>query len=353
MQMLNDEKHRELYQACCNGRAEFVKDALANNNLFCNPFYNNAEVVTVACQNNHIEIVKILLQCQKPFDPPSHSRKKRQYAIIEAARRGYTDIVARLLQDKRINPSVMANEALRQACRCNHRDIVKLLISDKRVDVSDRKNAFLAIALKNHNVELANILLPCISSWKDSEHIACFLKQYPVQVSRFFRHGSPISALRLPNMAHALETAICYNDTEAVWNLIIDHAYNPYLRQFRIAANQTRNPTIISLFLRTPLQSTYLDSVFLTEIEMTKNRTNQYFTAINTRLYRKMIQASLSSLAKLCVSLHTLYLPTLLLFELFDIATPNRSKMLTLFNTIDTVKKIIMTSTETSKHVTR
>jgi ankyrin repeat protein len=75
-----------------------------------------------------------------------------------ASYNGYTDIVAFLLKDKRVNPSEDYNLTIRDAAEHGHFDIVELLLNDSRIDPSDFSNDAIYYASKNGHNEILKTL---------------------------------------------------------------------------------------------------------------------------------------------------------------------------------------------------
>lgn len=61
------------------------------------------------------------------------------YAIRFACKKGYLELVRKLLQDPRVNPGAFNDDALYQASKNEHQKIVELLITDPRVDSTKLK----------------------------------------------------------------------------------------------------------------------------------------------------------------------------------------------------------------------
>jgi ankyrin repeat protein len=79
----------------------------------------------------------------------------RQYASAN----GHKEVVELLLKDRRVNPSVDNNFAIRRASYYGHKEIVEILLKDNRVDPSDMGNEAMWHAQWNSNYEIADLLL--------------------------------------------------------------------------------------------------------------------------------------------------------------------------------------------------
>ena len=68
-----------------------------------------------------------------------------------ASENGHADVVDRLLEDPRVDPSARANYALRYASKNGHLDVVDRLLEDPRVDRSADNYAAIKWARKNNH----------------------------------------------------------------------------------------------------------------------------------------------------------------------------------------------------------
>lgn len=76
--------------------------------------------------NNLYKSTKFIL---KYVDPSADNNK----AIILAAKKGYTEIVKVLPNNKRVDPSVCCNSAIHWAKSKGHAEVVEILLKDERV----------------------------------------------------------------------------------------------------------------------------------------------------------------------------------------------------------------------------
>jgi ankyrin repeat protein len=107
-----------------------------------------------SCNNGYTDVVELLLQ-DKRVDPSV----RNNYAIRWASKYGHTDVVELLLQDKRVDPSDGDNEAILYASEKGHTEIVRMLLKDSRVDPSDWDNSAILYASKNGHTEIVKLLL--------------------------------------------------------------------------------------------------------------------------------------------------------------------------------------------------
>jgi ankyrin repeat protein len=81
------------------------------------------------------------------------------YPLCIAAECGYADIVARLLQDKRVRPSARDDYPMEIACAYGHHEVVAVLLKDGRANPRMRENKPLMEAAKNGHAEVVKLLL--------------------------------------------------------------------------------------------------------------------------------------------------------------------------------------------------
>ncbi len=113
----------DFIDACTNGDIEKVK---LISNLYK---ISHNEAILVAIKNKHIEIVRFLLK-----NPLTYNS---DMIIISASEKGYTDLIKILLENPKINPSILNNYPIRCASLYGHIEVVKLLLTDPRVDPSE------------------------------------------------------------------------------------------------------------------------------------------------------------------------------------------------------------------------
>lgn len=111
--------------------------------------------LNLACQSNNVELIELLL---KRFDPNEHNVDHIP-AICVASSRGHVEVVTLLLKDKRVDPTIKNNMAIRWSAEKGHTKIVKLLLNDPRIDPSDRNNYALEMATLNGHLGVVKLLL--------------------------------------------------------------------------------------------------------------------------------------------------------------------------------------------------
>ena len=112
--------------------------------------------IGLASKNGHLDVVCRLLQ-----DPRVDPSARNNYALKNAIKNGHLDVVFRLLEDQRIDPSAYDNEAivLAVSAKKNRLEIVTRLLQDSRVDPSANCNKALRVALGPGELELIQLLL--------------------------------------------------------------------------------------------------------------------------------------------------------------------------------------------------
>ena len=98
----DNEESDNLYRACGTGNVEMVNRCIENG---IDPSsYNNA-AIRIACEGGYIDM----------------------------SEEDYIDVINRLLQDKRVDPSAESNSAIKNAIKYGKISVVDLLLQDKRV----------------------------------------------------------------------------------------------------------------------------------------------------------------------------------------------------------------------------
>lgn len=109
-----------------------------------------------ACSNGNIELLNKLLQ--NPRCDPSCDDNS---AIIWASSSGHLEVVKRLLLDPRVDPSADHDCALREATKEGHLEVVKSLLEDHRVNPNNYLHCIFSaveIAYYKQDLELIDVL---------------------------------------------------------------------------------------------------------------------------------------------------------------------------------------------------
>jgi ankyrin repeat protein len=115
------------------------------------PTAKDNEAIYKATLRGHERVLDLLLS-----DHRINISEKNYIGI--ASEYGRFQVVAMLLRDKRIDPSVQDNYAIRFASANGHKDVVELLLRDKRVDPTAYNNFAIHQAKKNGHPETVSVL---------------------------------------------------------------------------------------------------------------------------------------------------------------------------------------------------
>jgi len=149
----------------------------------CDPGAQGNKPLRMACKNGHVKIVKMLLK-NKHVDPSNKKDKYLRYrystdcgrliekyddthyvikddeSIMYACENGHIEIVKLLLKDSRVNPSANNNAAIFRACKNGHFKIVKILLKNSRIDMKkEEKDELLKIAYFKKFYSIVHLLL--------------------------------------------------------------------------------------------------------------------------------------------------------------------------------------------------
>ena len=139
--------------ASITGKIKYVKYVLQNLKNINPASYNNLAIIR-ACDNGHVEVVKLLLT-----DPRVNPADRGNVAFIRACENGRVEVVKLLLTNPRVDPVVRDNIAFIKACENGRVEVVKLLLTDPRVNPADRGNVAFIRACENGRVEVVKLLL--------------------------------------------------------------------------------------------------------------------------------------------------------------------------------------------------
>jgi hypothetical protein len=130
---------------------QLIKDGLIS------PDINNNWAIRYVCRNRDTDMFIFLLSypCVDPL--AYYNKVSYNNCISIACENQYTDIMAILIQDKRVNPA-HGNWFLRTAAEFGLLDIIKLLEKDKIMDFSEHSNYALDIALQYEKTDCVKFL---------------------------------------------------------------------------------------------------------------------------------------------------------------------------------------------------
>ncbi len=139
-----DSPSARLAMASAQGRLEDARQLLT----ICNPRAHDSIAFSLACENGHLEIVKLLLKFT--------SKENRSWGLSSAAVNGHLEVVKLLLPVS--DPKANSSEPLRCAAMNGHLEVVRLLLPVSNPSACD----FLAlrVAATNGYLEIAKLLLP-------------------------------------------------------------------------------------------------------------------------------------------------------------------------------------------------
>ena len=136
--LINDSRvdltsyNNEFFDLCCRkNEIDLIKRLLKDYNI--DPSYPDNRHVRRACLGNKLELLNILLEDLRVSFNYDH--KCRTFPLV--CHHGYIEIIKRLLQDPRIDPSLDDNEAIKYAYEADKQDIVDLLLKDPRVNPNE------------------------------------------------------------------------------------------------------------------------------------------------------------------------------------------------------------------------
>ncbi len=92
-------------------------------------------------------------------DPRVDPSTNNSYPIRTASMHGRTELVKLLLANPRIDPSDENNYAIKMASGMGRTEVVKLLLADPRVDPSDNNNQAIQVASERGHIEVMKLLL--------------------------------------------------------------------------------------------------------------------------------------------------------------------------------------------------
>lgn len=108
----------------------------------------------MASLRGHLDVVEKLLQ-----DPRVDPSYKDNVLIIRVVECGCSDVVRRLLKDPRVDPTVVNNTAIIRAAVNGHLGVLICLLQDKRVEPGVDNNYALRLASSNGHTKVVKCLL--------------------------------------------------------------------------------------------------------------------------------------------------------------------------------------------------
>ena len=160
-QLLQDERITEtdaypLFQFACNKGNTVIVHRLLQDARFI-PAADNKSLI-IAIKRHHLEIVDLILK-NPSTNPTVWSLTDAISPLTMASSRGLIDIVDRLLQDERVDPSEFNNTAIITAFHYKHFSVIKRLLQDERCNTVDVLHRLMIIASRYGNLTLLEMVL--------------------------------------------------------------------------------------------------------------------------------------------------------------------------------------------------
>ena len=137
----------DLIAACYYGNDFKVRDLLR----ITEP---TIDMLLSSCYQGFHKVVAALLEDGR-VDPTLKLNK----ALIDTCCQGHANVLQLLLEDGRINPAARKNQAIIDACYLGHNDILCLLLKDGRADPTCRNNQCIVDASHYNHFEIVNTLI--------------------------------------------------------------------------------------------------------------------------------------------------------------------------------------------------
>jgi surface antigen len=151
---------QEFRNACRDGDVASVDRLLADATLgdptaVCDE--KNRIPLAWAAANGHLAVVARLLQDRR-VDPAAPAARSNQ-AMRLASANGHVAVVERLLRDERVDPAAVDNYAIIESSRDGHLAVVERLLQDDRVDPSANDNLAIRMASSSGHLAVVERLL--------------------------------------------------------------------------------------------------------------------------------------------------------------------------------------------------
>ena len=198
--------------------------------LFVADYFNYEKIINYISTNllqkvlfdKQLDIAELLLQ------HPIINLSDLDHSMWLASDLGYTDIVKLLLQNPKVDPSILNNKALRLAVENGHSDIVKLLLQDPRTDPSVQNNKMIIFASGYGYTNVVEVLLqdPRVdpSVWDNNALISASEGGYTDVVKLLLQDPNVDPSV---NRNEAMEAASYLGYTDIVQLLIQDPRFVP------------------------------------------------------------------------------------------------------------------------------
>lgn len=247
--------NQTLIEASKFGRTVIVKSLIQNAKVRAGKRLDYAYVE--AAENDHVEIVKLLIESNIGIDPLF----VENIALIKAAENNHVNVVKYLLNltnangDKIIDPAFPDNNAFNVASDNDCSDVLKVLISDPRVKVDMYNNRALFNAINFDNIEIFKLLLNdsrINAGAKDSKALVDAVRRKNIEIVRLLLKNDNINPAALNNSAFT--EAIRMGDIDIIRLLLKDTRIDPAVQNhyaILYSVDKERIP-IVKLLLNDP-----------------------------------------------------------------------------------------------------
>jgi ankyrin repeat protein len=153
---LNGDFFTPLLVACQNGHIDVVKILLEHGVDINKASITQDTPLTMACDCGRQDITRLLLE-----HIPVLSNKEGQRLFEIVCRKGYPDLLRELLDNSKVNSDMIdSNQLLLTACKNGHVHILNELLTNSKVRIKDiNKNQLLLVACENGHVDILKELL--------------------------------------------------------------------------------------------------------------------------------------------------------------------------------------------------
>lgn len=135
------DKYQIVFREACKLNHVEVAKALLNQ---ADPTANNSEVLTLAVQNNHWQLLEILMK-DKRLDPSMNNN----ILFLMACEADHVKIIETLLKDPRVKPPTEHERVIYALINFGHTEILKILIKTKRINLTANNYSYIKKRLEN------------------------------------------------------------------------------------------------------------------------------------------------------------------------------------------------------------
>ncbi len=175
-----------LFYACENGSFKIVEYIL-NNNFITNPIQDNRNYLSAAISSGNLILIKYLIE-----NIGFQINNNRNILNI-ACEREHIHVVRYLLTFENIEPNYSDSYCLRISCKKNNMSIVKLLLEDGRVNVEDANYESFIICCKFGYFDIFKMLVEYNKLYKNID--LKFNNNILIQISEYYDNKEIIDYL--------------------------------------------------------------------------------------------------------------------------------------------------------------